>query len=79
MAPAAGDMRLSTSLGNDPVTDREPAVVDDPATLRVDRIAAGGDGVGREESGRVVFVPRTAPGDLVRVEIVEAKPRDDHV
>ena len=43
--------------------------------LRVDRIAAGGDGVGREESGRVVFVPRTGPGDVVRVEIVEAKAR----
>jgi 23S rRNA (uracil1939-C5)-methyltransferase len=75
MASAAWDMRLSTSLGNDPVTDGESAVFDDPATLRVDRIAAGGDGVGREESGRVVFVPRTAPGDVVRVEIVEAKPR----
>ncbi len=50
----------------------------DPAAaplLRVDRIAAGGDGVGREESGRVVFVPRTAPGDLVRAEIVQEKPR----
>ena len=44
-------------------------------SLTVERIAAGGDGVGREKSGRVVFVPRTAPGDLVRVEIVEAKAR----
>jgi 23S rRNA (uracil1939-C5)-methyltransferase len=43
--------------------------------LRVDRIAGGGDGVGREESGRVVFVPRTVPGDVVRVEIVESKRR----
>jgi 23S rRNA (uracil1939-C5)-methyltransferase len=34
--------------------------------LRIDTIAAGGDGVGRHE-GMVVFVPRTAPGDLVRV------------
>jgi len=43
--------------------------------IRVERIAGGGDGVGRDESGRVVFVPRTAPGDVVRVEIVQAKPR----
>ena len=38
--------------------------------LRVDSIAAGGDGVGRRE-GLVVFVPRTAPGDVVRVEAVQ--------
>jgi 23S rRNA (uracil1939-C5)-methyltransferase len=43
--------------------------------VRVERIAAGGDGVGRQASGRVVFVPRTAPGDVVRVDIDEAKPR----
>jgi 23S rRNA (uracil1939-C5)-methyltransferase len=34
--------------------------------LRIDSIAAGGDGVGRH-NGLVVFVPRTAPGDLARV------------
>jgi 23S rRNA (uracil1939-C5)-methyltransferase len=34
--------------------------------LRIDSIAAGGDGVGRHE-GMVVFVPRTAPGDEARV------------
>jgi 23S rRNA (uracil1939-C5)-methyltransferase len=34
--------------------------------LRIDSIAAGGDGVGRHD-GMVVFVPRTAPGDLARV------------
>jgi 23S rRNA (uracil1939-C5)-methyltransferase len=35
-------------------------------TVTIDRIAAGGDGVGRAD-GLVVFVPRTAPGDRVRV------------
>ena len=35
--------------------------------LRIDSIAAGGDGVGRHE-GMVVFVPRTAPGDVVRAD-----------
>ena len=34
--------------------------------LRIDSIAAGGDGVGRHE-GMVVFVPRSAPGDVLRV------------
>ena len=30
-------------------------------------IAAGGDGVGRLADGRAVFVPRTAPGERVRL------------
>jgi len=33
--------------------------------VRIERIAAGGDGVGRLADGRTVFVPRTAPGDLI--------------
>jgi 23S rRNA (uracil1939-C5)-methyltransferase len=37
-------------------------------TVPIDSIAAGGDGVGRSE-GLVVFVPRTAPGDIVTVQI----------
>lgn len=36
--------------------------------VRILSIAAGGDGVGKLEDGRTVFVPRTAPGDLVEVE-----------
>ena len=37
-------------------------------SLAIDGIAAGGDGVGRSE-GLVVFVPRTAPGDVVTATI----------
>ena len=36
--------------------------------LRIDSIAAGGDGVARA-NGMVVFVPRTAPGDEALVEV----------
>ena len=43
--------------------------------LRIDRIAAGGAGVGRAADGRVLFVQRTAPGEVVRVEVIEQKPR----
>lgn len=43
--------------------------------LRIDAIASGGDGVGRDPDGRVVFVPLTAPGDRVRAEITTAKAR----
>jgi 23S rRNA (uracil1939-C5)-methyltransferase len=42
----------------------ESAVTD----IEIDSIAAGGDGVGRTD-GLVVFVPRTAPGDLARVRL----------
>ena len=35
--------------------------------VRILRLAAGGDGVGRLEDGRAVFVPRSAPGDLVEL------------
>jgi 23S rRNA (uracil1939-C5)-methyltransferase len=38
------------------------------ADLEVESIAAGGDGVARA-GGLVVFVPRTAPGDLARVRL----------
>lgn len=37
-------------------------------SVAVESIAAGGDGVGRKE-GLVVFVPRTAPGDVVTAQI----------
>ncbi|HKP16098.1 MAG TPA: TRAM domain-containing protein [Gemmatimonadaceae bacterium] len=40
--------------------------------LEIASIAAGGDGVARTE-GMVVFVPRTAPGDVARVQIARAK------
>ena len=48
------------------------ATVAEVIDLTVHGIAAGGDGVGRSE-GLVVFVPRTAPGDVARVRIESAK------
>ncbi|MGQ0702496.1 MAG: class I SAM-dependent RNA methyltransferase [Gemmatimonadales bacterium] len=38
--------------------------------VRIQAIAAGGDGVGTLADGRVVFIPRTAPGDLVELGAV---------
>jgi len=35
--------------------------------VTITRIAVGGDGVGRLGDGRVVFVPRTVPGDRIRL------------
>jgi 23S rRNA (uracil1939-C5)-methyltransferase len=51
--------------------------VTEAAELRVaiERLADGGEGVAHAPDGRVVFVPATAPGDEVRVRIVEEHPR----
>jgi 23S rRNA (uracil1939-C5)-methyltransferase len=43
--------------------------------VRILRLAAGGDGVGKLADGRTVFVPRTAPGDLVELEQVRPAKR----
>ncbi|MBX3145544.1 MAG: class I SAM-dependent RNA methyltransferase [Gemmatimonadales bacterium] len=43
--------------------------------LAIDRIAAGGVGVGRLSDGRVAFVPRTAPGDRVEMRVMQVAPR----
>jgi 23S rRNA (uracil1939-C5)-methyltransferase len=41
-------------------------------TLKIDSLAYGPYGIGRKD-GRVILVPRTAPGDEIEVRIVEAK------
>jgi 23S rRNA (uracil1939-C5)-methyltransferase len=39
----------------------------------IDQVVAGGDGLAREASGRVVFVPGVLPGEEVTVRLVTAK------
>ncbi len=41
----------------------------------VESIGAGGVGVGNLPDGRIVFLPRTAPGDRVRVRVTRQKKR----
>ncbi len=41
--------------------------------LTIAELAAGGDGVGRDEAGRVTFVPYAAPGDRLRVRVTDAR------
>ena len=43
--------------------DRRSSVIE----VEILRLAAGGDGVGKLPDGRTVFIPRTAPGDLVEI------------
>ena len=45
----------------------------EPVTIL--RLAAGGDGVGRLPDGRTVFVPRTAPGDVIELARVDLRKR----
>ncbi len=42
--------------------------------LRIDSLAYGGNGVGRHE-GKAVFVPHSAPGDLLRCRVTREKKR----
>ena len=43
--------------------------------IEIQDLSRSGPGLGRDASGRVVFVPYTAAGDHVRVEIIEEKKR----
>jgi len=57
-----------------PQRTAEPAG-DEALSLEIGRLAPTGEGVARDASGRVVFVPFAAPGDRVRVRITEARAR----
>lgn len=43
----------------------------DVTSVKIDNLAAGGEGVGRLDDGRAVFVRGGCPGDVLAVEIVE--------
>jgi len=43
--------------------------------VEIHGIAAGGAGVGRLADGLIVFVPRTAPGDRVAVDVIDKRKR----
>ena len=45
------------------------------ADVEIRALAAGGSGIADLPDGRIVFVPRTAPGDSVRIRIVKKKRR----
>src|SRR5262245_38151380 len=46
----------------------------DSLSVTVEDLAFGGEGVGRAD-GYVVFVPRTVPGDRVRVRLTQVRAR----
>jgi len=45
--------------------------ISNPILVRIHDLSRGGSGVARLDSGEIVFVPFTAPGDQVRVRILE--------
>ncbi|MGH9132423.1 MAG: class I SAM-dependent RNA methyltransferase [Ilumatobacteraceae bacterium] len=50
-----------------------PATGPSTVTLRPDRLVAGGEALARADDGRVVFVKGALPGELVTVELTDAK------
>ena len=44
-------------------------------SVQIERLAAGGEGVGHAPDGRVVFVAASAPGDRMWVRVVEEHPK----
>lgn len=40
-----------------------------PLRVTINSMAYGAAGVGRSDEGKVIFVPRTAPGDVIDVEL----------
>lgn len=61
--------------GGDRRGPQAPRRAPNPIRVRIDSIAAGGEGVGRLPDGRVTFVHRTAPGDLAEIVLTEKKER----
>ena len=56
-----------------PRTKRSLAPRQTVVEFRVEDLSRAGNGVAKDESGRVVFIPFTAPGDLVKARIVSQK------
>ena len=70
-AVAAPGATKSATTGEPAVTAAESA----EATVQIRALSSDGSGVGNLADGRVVFVPRTAPGDEIRLRITRGKPR----
>jgi 23S rRNA (uracil1939-C5)-methyltransferase len=57
------------------MSDRDGAGVGDLVEIEIRALASGGAGVGDLPDGRVVFVQRTAPGDMAQIRIDKSRPR----
>lgn len=50
---------------------RKILLKNDDINLKIDSISGDGSGVGRTDEGEVVFVPKTARGDIVRAHVIK--------
>ena len=67
-------MSKSNRRARRPAADATPRkTAQETVKLWIDTLASGGEGVGRDSEGRVMFVPHTAPGDHVEVSVYEKK------
>jgi 23S rRNA (uracil1939-C5)-methyltransferase len=53
--------------------NKEPADSENQLELTIESIVAGGDGLARRPDNRVVFVPRTAPGERIEATVTEGR------
>ncbi|MDR5657013.1 TRAM domain-containing protein [Halodesulfurarchaeum sp. HSR-GB] len=72
-----GSVSQGTTRSKSSTTERSTPPVDEGDTLEVEIDSKGeeGDGIAYVEGGYVVFVPNTAIGDIVTVEVVSVGPR----
>ena len=74
-SPEEAARSTADTTGTLAATAAEAATAAAEATVKIRALSSDGAGVGNLADGRVVFVPRTAPGDEVRLRITEGKPR----
>jgi 23S rRNA (uracil1939-C5)-methyltransferase len=71
--PPQADLPFNNPVINQnvqPSTDHSNA----PTTVSIDKLVYGGDGLARLESGEVIFVPWSAPGDELKIDPQPGKP-----
>ena len=63
---------MSDAMGSS-TESAEPTQKGHHVVVTIERLVFQGDGLGRLPDGRVIFVPYTAPGDVVEVQVEEAR------
>ena len=66
------DIGRPSSPGGAPEATDDHQVSVGTVTVRIDGVAAGGDGIGRGPDGRVVFVSGALPSEVVEARVVKA-------
>ncbi len=70
-----GGAEAEDRTGREPQGAPGPEALEATLELQVDRMAHGGEALGRDAEGRVVFVEGALPGEKVRVRLTETRDR----